>query len=92
MSTHGERRKTEILQAGLRLWPDVSARNIGRHIGMTHTAILYHFGSAAALRDAVAVHAVRCADARVIPALLVERHAAVAGMSIADRAAYLRAV
>jgi AcrR family transcriptional regulator len=70
----------------------VSARNIGKHINMTHTAVLYHFKSAKALRDAVAVHAVKTRNRTIVPALIVERHPAVAGMDQLERQAYLSGV
>jgi AcrR family transcriptional regulator len=90
--THGDRRKAQILEAGLALWPNVTARSIARALDMTHPGVLYHFGSAEKLCEAVAAHAVRTRDARVVPQLIVAHHPAVAGMGAADRADWLSRV
>lgn len=90
---HGERVRAAILAAGLELWrcdpSTVSARGIGRRLGMTHSAVLYHHGTIAALRDAVAAHAVAMGDAVVIPMLIVARHPAVSRMPDIERAGWL---
>jgi AcrR family transcriptional regulator len=90
--THGERRKAKIIEAGLALWRDgktVSARAIGREVGITHRTCLYHFGNAVALRDAVAVEAVRVGDAVIVPQLIVARHPAADALSASDRRRFL---
>lgn len=87
--THGERRKRDILAAGVQLWPDVTARSVARVLDITHSAILYHFGTVAALRDAVAVEAVRTADSRVVPMLITARHPAADVLSSDQRQGYL---
>jgi len=90
--THGDRRKAQILDTGLSLWPNVTARAIARELDMTHQGVLYHFHSADALCNAVAEHAVRVSDERVIPQLIVARHSAVAGLSAEIRTDWLSRV
>lgn len=93
VETHGNRTKAAILATGLTLWRDdprsVSARGIGTVLGLTHSAVLYHFGSSAGLRDAVAAEAVRTGCTIIVPQLIASRHAVVADMASADRARYL---
>lgn len=88
-SVHGERTKAAILRAGLDLWPNVSARGIGKALGLTHPACLYHFGTSAALKDAIAAEAVRVGHRRIIQQLIVERHPAVAHLDDAARQGWL---
>lgn len=88
-SVHGERTKQAILDAGLALWPNVSARGIGKRLGMTHPACLYHFGTSAALKDAIAREAVRIGRADVIRQLIVTGHPAVAHLTVAERQGWL---
>ena len=94
--THGERVRASILATGLELWRDdptaVSARRIARTLGMSHCNVLYHFKSASALKDALAVEAVRVGDAVVVPQLIAARHAAVADLPPADRERFLSGV
>ena len=87
--THGERTKARIVSTGLQLWPNVSARRIARQLGLTHTAVLYHYGTSAALRDAVALHAVAVGDRSIVPQLIASRHAAAADLTAAQRADFL---
>ena len=91
--THGERTKAAILLTGLAMWRNdprsVSARGIGNVLGLTHGAILYHTGSTAGLRDAIAAEAVRIGDLVIVPQLIAARHPAVAEMAAVDRARYL---
>jgi len=93
--THGERVKLRILETGVRLWlldpALVTARRIAAEMGMTHAAVLYHFGTSARLKDAIAAHAVERGEARIIGHLIMSGHRAVKHMPFAERAAYLRA-
>lgn len=90
---HGERVKVQILQAGLKLWREnpafVSAKRIGAALGLTHSGCLYHYGSSAALRDAVAEYAVAAGDPVVVPQLITANHPAAAALTQEARAAYL---
>jgi AcrR family transcriptional regulator len=89
---HGERRKAQILETGLTLWPDITARSIAKVIGLTHSAVLYHFKSSDALKDAIANHAVGIRCDRVVPMLIVARHAAVETLTNVERANFLSQV
>lgn len=89
MRYHSARRKLQILETGLVLWPNVTARNIGRTLSLSHAAVLYHFGTSGALRDAIAALALQRRDARIVPALIIEGHASVAGLSSEERMEYL---
>ena len=49
---HGERSKAAIIQAALALWREkgeraVTARGIGKRVGLTHAGVLFHFGGIA---------------------------------------------
>lgn len=91
--THGERVKASILSCGVKLWRDdpasVSARAIGKALAMTHSAVLYHYGSADAMKAAIAAEAVRIGDDVIVPQLIASRHPCIANMSDAERARYL---
>ena len=90
---HGQATADRIIQAGLELWRNdpasVSARRIGKILGMKHNGILYHFGDITDLKDAIAQEAVRIGDKAIVPGLIVNRHPSVADMSESDRAIYL---
>ncbi len=92
-ATHGEKMKARIIAAGLDLWRSdpaaVTARGIGAALEMTHSAILYHFGTADALKAAVAAEAVRIADPVIVPQLITSRHPAAAGISASERQRFL---
>jgi AcrR family transcriptional regulator len=92
--THGERVRLRILEMGVQLWrvdPSyVTARRIAHELQMTHSAVLYHFGHIIALKDAVAYHAVKQGESRVIVHLIAGNHAAVASMSDAERQEHMR--
>lgn len=80
MSGHGKDIKERILEIGLTLWPHISAREIGRQMNMSHSAILYHFDDADGLRDAIAKHAVETGNSGIIVQLLAINHPATKGM------------
>ncbi len=91
--THGERVKAAILAEGLALWRDdpasVSARKIGGRLGMTHSAVLYHFGGVETMKAAIADEAVRTACPVIVPQLIASRHPAAGALSVADRRRFL---
>ncbi len=89
---HGDKIKAAILDAGMRVWPDVSARRIGRELGLTHSAVLYHFDDSASLKEAIAVHAVEQKNSAIIVELIAQKHSSVVGLSDADRQRHMRAV
>lgn len=87
--TAGERTKLDILETGLRLWragEAITARRIAKELDLSHGAVAYHFARGdASLRDAVAAYCVQQGEARVIAALVIEKHKAVAHMDDAQR-------
>lgn len=91
--THGEKVKALILTCGIKLWRSdpatVSARRIGKMMDMTHSAILYHYGSADGLRMALATYAVETGDTVIVPQLIAARHPAAASLSDGERRRYL---
>ena len=92
---HGARRKQAILDEGLALWraggeSKVSARAIGKKVGLTHSGVLYHHrNSAEVMKREIAAEAVRLRDVAIVRQLIVSGHPAVADMDAATRAAYL---
>lgn len=93
-SLHGDRKRLEILQAGVALWRegqenDVTARGIGNRVGLTHAGVLHHFGSSADLKQAVAEYAVKTKDSSVIPKLIVAKHPAAESLTPAERQVFL---
>ncbi len=85
--SHGDKTREKILNAGLKIWPDVSLSKIGRETGLTHAAISYHF-PLDQLRDRIAEHAVEVGDSRVVVQLIAERHPAVDDMPAGERSAH----
>lgn len=90
---HGDRRRVQILEAGLQLWQTgpaaVSARQIAKMLSITHTAVLYHWKTSDALKDAIAQFAVEQRDLIVVPMLIASRHTAAQALSEADRIEFL---
>lgn len=56
--------KNEILQAGLKLWPNVTPSSVANALNITHAAVIYHFPD---VREAVAQHAI---DTRYLPVVV----------------------
>lgn len=90
---HGARVKQDILNQGVLLWREgpekVTARAIGKRLGMTHAGVLYHFKSVSKLKDEIAKHAVATGDVAVVPKLIVANHHAIADLSQEVRQRYL---
>ena len=86
---HGDRVRLSILEMGMRLWrvdpTFVSARRIAKELGMTHANILYHFKTTDALKNAIAYHAVREGESKVIVHLIASNHKAIATLSEHER-------
>lgn len=89
VTLRGERAKAAILRKGIDLWPNVTARGIGKALGMTHVGVLYHFGTTDGLRDAVAAEAVRLGHIPIVRQLIVTGHAAADTLDQSARARYL---
>lgn len=87
----GEATKLLMLETGIKLWPNVTARAIGRKIGLTHSAVAYHFNDGE-LKDSVAAYAVETGNSKVIAQLIATNHKAVRKMSQADKMKHLSAL
>lgn len=85
-----EKTRKLILDTGVKLWPEVSAREIARRIGMTHAAVAYYFTDD--LKDAVAIHAVRTGNSRVIAQLIARKHKAVRKLNTEERMKHLSVI
>lgn len=88
----GETTKQRILETGLELARGglhlVTSRNVGGRLDISHSNVLYHFGSAEKLRNEVAEFAVRRQDRKAVIRLLMDDHPACRGFTDAQRAAY----
>lgn len=90
----GERTRLDILEMGVRLWQsgvDPVARRIASELKLSHAAIAYHFPGNK-LRKALAYHAVKTGNSRVIVQLIGEKNAAVEHMTEAECITHLRHV
>jgi AcrR family transcriptional regulator len=86
----GEKTKQAILDAGVKLWPKVTAREISRRLDITHPTINYHFPGDE-LQDAVAAHAVKTGNSRVIAQLIATKHRAVRKLTVIERQKHMDA-
>lgn len=89
ITMRGERARAAILDAGLALWPNVTARGIGKMLGMTHAGVFHHFGCTDGLKDAVAAEAVRVGNVPIVRQLIVTGHPAADSLGQTERARYL---
>lgn len=90
MSNHSKRKRQEILIAGLAMWPNVSARAIGRAVNLSHSAVLYHFHNSEILAMEIAKYAIETEASKVIVQLLASDHPSVEDMPVDMRQKYLR--
>lgn len=94
MSAHSDSVKERIINVGCQLWAldpmRVSVREIARLMECSHANILYHFGSVALLKAAIAEHAVQTGNAEVIAHLIVNNHEAAKSLPAATRERYIR--
>lgn len=86
--------KLEILEMGLRLWrvdpAYVTTRRIENELNMAHGTVRYHFGGIVSLKNAIAYHAVKQGESKVIVNLITSKHPAVSGLSEAERMEHFR--
>lgn len=83
--------KQKILEAGVKLWPNVTFASIEKETGISRPNILYHY-PAGTLVDAVAEHAIETGESRVIVQLMASGHAAANKLSPADRIRHFNAI
>lgn len=88
--SHGKDVKERILNAGLILWPDVSSRSIGRYLDMSHSNILYHFGDANGLKNAIAKHAIHECKSHIIVQLIASNHPSIKDMAFDTRQSHIQ--
>ena len=86
--TKGDVTKLLMLDTGVKLWPNVTARAIARKIGLSHSAVAYHFKDD--LLNQVAAHAVDTGNSKVITQLIATNHKAVRKLSPSDRLKHLK--
>ena len=92
----GDASKTAIIRTALELWHEggekaVTARGIGKRVGLSHAGVIYHFGSVGDMLDAVKREAIESGDKKIIPQLILNNDPLIAGMSQSDRGAWLAA-
>lgn len=95
--SHGDRQRRKILDAGVKLWATTGAAPAAQHLAnavgiKSHSAVLYHFGNAEAMKNAIASHAVECKNSRVIVQLIALSHDAVSRMTDAEKADHFASV
>lgn len=86
----GTKTRTDILETGVKIWPNVTASEIARQLGLKHPAIAYYFG--ANLQDAVADYAVETGNSCVIVQLIATKHRAVRKMGALERQKHMDAI
>ena len=70
--------KNEILQAGLKLWPNVTPSSVANALNITHAAVIYHFPN---VRNAVAEYAIKTRYLPVIVQMIASGHPLCAQMT-----------
>lgn len=84
--------KRRILETGVRLWhsssDNVTARAIARELGITHPAVSYHFPDG--IKHAVAEHAIKISDSRIIVQLIAVNHKLVSHFTENEKKKWLR--
>lgn len=92
----GDQSKAAIIKTALELWHEggekaVSARAVGKRVGLTHAGVIYHFGNVGGMMDAVKREAVAARDGLIIRQMIVANDPLVAGWSQEDRQQWLMA-
>ncbi len=85
----GEETKIRILEAGVKLWPNITARAIGEEIGLSHPLVAYYFGKK--IKDAVAAYAIATGKSRVIAQLIAMKHPAARKLTAGERQKHMDA-
>ena len=83
--------KNKILDAGIKAWkknPDsVTASNIGRMIGITHAAVLYHFPKG--VKNAVAEYAIEKGEKKIVAQLIALGHPSTKNMTKEEKQSFM---
>lgn len=90
----GDKSKVAIVRTALELWREggeraVTARAVGKRVGLSHAGVIYHFGSTGAMLDAVKRQAIEDGDGVVIAALILGNDPLVAEWDQPTRQAWL---
>lgn len=83
----GLQTKTQILETGLKLWPNVTASSVAKKLNKSHATILYHFQD---LKNSVAEYAVEKGCMKVIVQLIATNHKVVEKLSEQEKKEILR--
>lgn len=92
---HGERVKASLIQAAIDLWHEkgatgVTARGIGKRVGLSHAGVLFHFdGGITKLLWEVKCEAIARGDRQIIPQLITAGDPTVAHFTPEQRLAWL---
>ena len=89
--TKGELTCEKILNAGLKLWPDVTLTTVAKETDLTHVTVLYHFPGES-LKNAVAAYAVQQGASNVIVQLIGMKHPTIEHMSPTERRRHFNAI
>lgn len=89
--TAGEKTKEKILNAGLKLWPNITLQSIADKTDMTHAAVLYHF-PAGTLEYKIAEYAIEKGNSAVIVQLIATKHPAAKKLTAAQRIKHFNAI
>ena len=93
--THGDKIKNRIVQKALFLWGQThqpSVREIARSLNMSHSAVLYHFGTSEILIERVAQRAVDISYKPVVRKLIVNNNSCVSNLTTEQRAGYFKGI
>lgn len=86
--------KDKILNAGIDMWLEnplsVTANGIASKIGLTHGTVLYNFPNG--VRNAVAEHAVKIGNSRIIVQLIALNHESIITLSAIEKSKHLKSV
>lgn len=80
--------KTKILDAGLKLYPNVTVTKIAKALNTSRSRVFYHF-RASEIKDAVEEYAIEVDDKYVIAQMVAARTELVKDMSDKEKLRYL---
>lgn len=80
--------KTKILDAGLRLYPNVTITRVAELLEVSKPSVFYHF-NAAEIKEAVEEYAVEIDDKQVIAQMITAKSGGVSHITDKDKLKYL---